>query len=64
MKVFFHDDFYRVYTQDPAAEPGRMEAVMDVIKSSVEIVPAEPASEKDILAVHSQDHSDHHHRLL
>jgi acetoin utilization deacetylase AcuC-like enzyme len=56
MKVFFHDDFYQVYTHDPAAEPGRMEAIMKVIKSRVEIVPAEPASEQDILAVHSQDH--------
>jgi len=56
MKVFFHEDFYQVYTDDPAAEPGRMEAVTDVIKSRVEIVPAEPASEGDVLAVHSLDH--------
>ena len=56
MKVFFREDFYQVYTHDPAAEPGRLEAVMNVIKSRVEIVPAEPASEQDILAVHSQDH--------
>ena len=56
MKVFFHEDFYRVYTDDPAAESGRMEAVTNVIKSRVEIVPAEPASEEDILAVHSLDH--------
>jgi acetoin utilization deacetylase AcuC-like enzyme len=56
MKVFFHEDFYQVYTNDPAAEPGRMEAVMDAIESKVEIVSAAPASEEDILAVHSLDH--------
>jgi hypothetical protein len=27
MKVIFHEDFYEVYTPDPAAAPGRMEAV-------------------------------------
>ena len=31
MKVIFHEDFYGVYTSDPAAAAGRMEAVMDVI---------------------------------
>lgn len=28
MKVVFHEEFYRVYTSDPAAEPGRMEAIV------------------------------------
>jgi acetoin utilization deacetylase AcuC-like enzyme len=56
MKVFFHEDFYQVYTHDPAAEPGRIEAVVDVIGPRVEIVMAKPASEEDILAVHSMDH--------
>ena len=31
MKVVFHDDFYQVYASDPAAEQGRMEAVIEVI---------------------------------
>jgi acetoin utilization deacetylase AcuC-like enzyme len=56
MKVFFRDDFYEVYTMDPAAEPGRMEAVIDVIRPRVELVNAEPASEKDLLAVHTKTH--------
>jgi acetoin utilization deacetylase AcuC-like enzyme len=59
MKVIFHDDFFDVYTSDPAAEPGRMEAVIDVIKSHVEIVKAEPASEQDLLAVHTKAHVEH-----
>jgi len=56
MKVIFHRDFYQVYTSDPAAAAGRMEAVIGVIESEVEIVAAQPASESDIAAVHSMDH--------
>jgi acetoin utilization deacetylase AcuC-like enzyme len=56
MKTIFHGDFYEVYTMDPAAEPGRMEAVIDVIRPHVDLVNAEPASEKDLLAVHTKAH--------
>lgn len=56
MKVIFHDDFYQVYTSDPAAERGRMEAIMDVIESEVDLLEARPASEEDITAVHTEDH--------
>mgnify|MGYP001824734502 CR=1 FL=1 len=28
MKVVFHEDFYQVYTGDPAAASGRMEAIV------------------------------------
>ncbi|MBW1713999.1 MAG: histone deacetylase family protein, partial [Deltaproteobacteria bacterium] len=37
MKVVFHEDFYQVYTSDPAAAAGRLEAVMAVIGPQVEI---------------------------
>ena len=56
MKVIFHDDFYQVYTFDPAAERGRMEAIMDVIESEVEFMDARAASEEEIAAVHVEDH--------
>ena len=56
MKVIFHDDFYQEYTSDPAAAPGRMEAVMTVIASQVEMVQAKPAMEEDIRAVHRDSH--------
>ena len=56
MKVIFHTDFYQVYTSDPAAAPGRMEAVMEVIEDKVELIDAVPASLEDISAVHSQSH--------
>lgn len=59
MKVTFHEDFYEVYTSDPAAAAGRMEAVMDVVESHVDLIKAEAASEADIAAVHTKTHIDH-----
>ena len=58
MKVLFHEDFYDVYTSDPAAAPGRIEAVFEAIKSNVEFVTAEPASKEEIEAVHTKTHID------
>jgi acetoin utilization deacetylase AcuC-like enzyme len=52
MKVVFHEDFYQVYTSDPAAAAGRMEAVVDVISSRVEFVEAKPAKESQIALAH------------
>ncbi len=59
MKVIFHEDFYEVYTSDPAAAAGRMEAVMDVVESRVDLIKAEAASEADISAVHTKTHIDY-----
>ncbi len=56
MKVFFHEDFYQVYTHDPAAADGRLEAVVKVIESIVEFVEIEPACEADIELVHTKGH--------
>ena len=56
MKVVFHEDFYQVYTGDPAAAAGRMEAIVETILPHVEIVAAEPALRCDIAAVHSEMH--------
>jgi acetoin utilization deacetylase AcuC-like enzyme len=58
MKVLFHEDFYKVYTSDPASDAGRIEAVINVIRTTVEFVEAELASEKEIAAVHTQPHID------
>lgn len=58
MKVVFHEDFYSVYTSDPAASGGRIEAIYKAIESNSEFVTAIPASEADILAVHTQAHVD------
>jgi acetoin utilization deacetylase AcuC-like enzyme len=56
MKVVFHEDFYQVYTGDPAAAPGRMESIVKIIEPYVEFVAAEPALRSDIAAVHSDRH--------
>jgi len=59
MKVVFHEDFYQVYTWDPAADAGRMESIVDVIEPHVEFVTPRPASPPQIEAVHSHSHIDH-----
>ena len=56
MKVVFHEDFYQVYTGDPAAASGRMEAVVETIEPHVEFVSAEPAFQQHIAAVHTAMH--------
>jgi len=59
MKVIFHDDFCQVYTSDPAAAEGRMEAIVEVIGSDVKFVTPEPASETQIAAAHTKTHIDY-----
>ena len=56
MKVVFHEDFNTVYSLDPAASPGRMEAVITVLQGKVEFVKPDPASEEDILRLHTEQH--------
>ncbi|HQA71140.1 MAG: histone deacetylase family protein [Bacteriovoracaceae bacterium] len=63
MKVVFHEDFYRAYTADPAAEEGRVEAVVEVIGPHVEFVDASPARIEDIEAVHTKDHIERVKRM-
>ncbi len=59
MKVIFHKDFYQVYTSDPAAENGRMEAVVEVIGPHVQFIDAEHAPEDHIGAAHTERHIRH-----
>ena len=56
MNVIFHEAFYETYAYDPAAEPGRMEAVVRVIEPRVAFIEARPAEEAHILAVHAASH--------
>ena len=55
MKVVFHPDFYQVYVSDPAAEKGRMEAVVREIQDMARFVEPREADLSDILLAHSQD---------
>jgi acetoin utilization deacetylase AcuC-like enzyme len=59
MKVIFHKRFYEVYTSDPAATVGRMEAIVKVLERKFEFVEPEPASERDLERVHGRAHIQH-----
>lgn len=54
MRVIFHEDFLDVYTHDPAASRGRIEAVLNAIRDHVEFEEATPAGHDDIEAVHTK----------
>ncbi len=56
MKVIFHERFYEVYTTDPAAAAGRMEAIVEALSRDFELLRPSPAAERDIRAVHMPDH--------
>ncbi len=63
MKVVFSEAFYPCYVEDAAAVEGRMESIVGVIHDKVTFIEAEPASEEDILAVHSQEQVDRVKRM-
>ncbi len=56
MKVIFHEDFYREYTDDPAAEPGRMEAIVMALQGKVDFITLQPATPDQLRGAHSIDH--------
>ncbi|AGK61683.1 Deacetylase [Archaeoglobus sulfaticallidus PM70-1] len=55
MKIVFDERFYDVYTHDPAASPGRLECIVEELRD-YEFVEPSPASESDILLVHTPSH--------
>lgn len=59
MKVIFHKDFYRLYTSDPAADEGRLEAVVEVIGPHVQFETAVAASEEALRLAHTESHIRH-----
>ena len=48
MKVIFHPRFYETYTHDPAAAPGRMEPMVNVLKKEFEFIEPDFLSMKAI----------------
>jgi len=58
IKVIYHQDFTQVYTSDPAAAAGRMEAIWKVIHNQVEKVDASPALPEQIALAHTPAHID------
>ena len=58
MKVIYHPLFTEVYSSDPAAKQGRMEAILSEIEGRYEFLAPEPASEEDLRRVHTKAHID------
>ena len=58
MKVIYHPDYQKVYASDPAAEAGRMEAILRELEGHYDFLEPEPASEDDLRRVHTQSHID------
>lgn len=56
MKVVYHASYNQVYTSDPAAAAGRMQAVVNALKGKVTFTEPEPAAKENILAVHTPGH--------
>lgn len=54
-RIIFHEDYYNVYTSDPAADSGRIEAIIEELQDFESIKP-ESATDKDILLIHSANH--------
>jgi len=44
MKVIYHEDFDHSYCSDPAAAPGRIEAIVKAIRSRVSFITGKPDS--------------------
>jgi acetoin utilization deacetylase AcuC-like enzyme len=56
MKVIMHEAFHQAYTSDPAAAPGRIQAVVDAVQTEHVFVEAVPAPREAIAAVHTEAH--------
>ena len=56
MKVVFHEDFFSVYTSDPASAQGRLEAIVDAIQPDVTFVSPDPATDAEIASIHTGLH--------
>ncbi|MFW9894369.1 MAG: histone deacetylase family protein [Candidatus Thorarchaeota archaeon] len=59
MKIIFHEKFFNSdYARDPAAAPGRLEGIIELLSTSkeFEFIKPEPAKKDDILRAHTERH--------
>ncbi|MFX1323951.1 MAG: histone deacetylase family protein [Promethearchaeota archaeon] len=59
MKIVFHEKYYNSnYATDPAAAPGRLEGVIELLsqRKDFEFIKPEPANKEDVLRAHSERH--------
>lgn len=54
----FDERYCKVYSSDPASEPGRIESIRDELRSHFDFVEPGSAHEEDLRLVHSQNHID------
>jgi len=59
LKVVYHERYRAVYSSDPAAQQGRIESIYNELYGQFEFVKPEPASEEDLLLVHSKGHVEY-----
>jgi len=62
MKIVFHKRYYNSsYAMDPAAAPGRLEGIVDILSKNKEYVFIEPkpAIKEDILRAHTERHLEY-----
>jgi acetoin utilization deacetylase AcuC-like enzyme len=59
MKIVFHEKYYNSdYAMDPAAETGRLEGIIELLRKNkeFEFITPKPAKEEDILRAHTNRH--------
>ena len=56
MKVVWSEEFLSVYSEDPAAKPGRLEPALAELEGLAEWVEPKPTSEEAILRCHTPEH--------
>ena len=59
MKVIFHKKYTEVYAYDPAAEPGRMEAICRALGGTFEFEEPIPATDADLELCHTNVHIEY-----
>jgi len=59
LRVVYHNRYREVYSSDPASALGRIESILDELKTHLEFTEPKQASELDVLLVHGQDHVDY-----
>lgn len=59
MKVVYHEHYRKVYSSDPASQPGRIESIYNELYGQFEFVKPEPAREEDLLLAHNRGHLEY-----
>ena len=56
MKIVYHPRYSEIYASDPAASPGRIEAILKEVEGRYDFIQPQAASEDDLRRVHTQGH--------